>query len=203
MAMMFWKRQARTWHWMSGAISLIGMLLFAVTGITLNHAADIPASLKARTVEAVLPPDLIAQLAAEPEEGATPELPELVRRHLESDLNVSLKNRQVEWTDIDAYIDLPRPGGDAYLTLDRESGEAVLESTSRGAISYLNDLHKGRNTGVAWSWFLDIFAVAAIVFCLTGLWLLQMHASARRSTWALVAGGLALPVILLIVFVHA
>ena len=31
-------RQVLRWHWISAAICLIGMLLFAVTGITLNHA---------------------------------------------------------------------------------------------------------------------------------------------------------------------
>ena len=37
----FWLRQMRQWHWISAAICLIGMLLFAVTGITLNHAGKI------------------------------------------------------------------------------------------------------------------------------------------------------------------
>ncbi|WP_375269584.1 PepSY-associated TM helix domain-containing protein, partial [Phenylobacterium sp.] len=31
-------RQVLRWHWISAAICLIGMMLFAVTGITLNHA---------------------------------------------------------------------------------------------------------------------------------------------------------------------
>lgn len=50
----FWKRQARTWHWMSGAICLVGMLLFAVTGITLNHAHEIEAAPKVEEREFVL-----------------------------------------------------------------------------------------------------------------------------------------------------
>ncbi|MBU2328652.1 MAG: PepSY-associated TM helix domain-containing protein, partial [Alphaproteobacteria bacterium] len=37
----FWVRQFHTWHWMSSAICLVGMILFAVTGITLNHAGSI------------------------------------------------------------------------------------------------------------------------------------------------------------------
>src|SRR3546814_10812573 len=40
----FWLKQLHMWHWMSSAISLIGLLLFAITGFTLNHAADIEAS---------------------------------------------------------------------------------------------------------------------------------------------------------------
>jgi len=66
----------------------------------------------------------------------------------------------------------------------------------------LNDLHKGRNTGKAWAWFIDIFAAATIVFTVTGLILLQFHARARPLTWPLVAAGLAAPVILVILFVH-
>ena len=36
-----WMRTLYQWHWISSALSLVGMLLFAVTGFTLNHAADI------------------------------------------------------------------------------------------------------------------------------------------------------------------
>ena len=55
----FWKRQVRTWHWMSGAVCLIGMLLFALTGITLNHAGQIPAS--PRTVERTMVLDALLE----------------------------------------------------------------------------------------------------------------------------------------------
>src|SRR3546814_5708956 len=40
----FWLKHLHMWHWMSSAISLIGLLLLAITGLTLNHAADIEAS---------------------------------------------------------------------------------------------------------------------------------------------------------------
>ena len=39
----FWLRQMRQWHWISAAVCLIGMLAFALTGITLNHAGQIEA----------------------------------------------------------------------------------------------------------------------------------------------------------------
>jgi len=31
-------RQTVRWHWISAAICLVGMILFAITGVTLNHA---------------------------------------------------------------------------------------------------------------------------------------------------------------------
>ena len=43
---MFVKRQVRTIHWMSGAVCLVGMILFASTGITLNHAGILSAKPK-------------------------------------------------------------------------------------------------------------------------------------------------------------
>ncbi|HAS28949.1 MAG TPA: hypothetical protein DCS56_02430, partial [Alcanivorax sp.] len=38
-----WLKQLHQWHWISSALCLISMVLFSVTGITLNHAADIDA----------------------------------------------------------------------------------------------------------------------------------------------------------------
>ena len=53
----------RQWHWISSAVCLVGMLLFAFTGITLNHAADIEASPQVQTTEAELSEGLLATLA--------------------------------------------------------------------------------------------------------------------------------------------
>ena len=97
---------------------------------------------------------------------------------------------------------MPRPGGDAWLRIDRASGEAELEDTDRGWISLLNDLHKGRHAGAAWSWFIDLFAVACLLFSLTGLLILQLHAGNRPSTWPLVGLGVVLPVLLALLFIH-
>jgi hypothetical protein len=69
-------------------------------------------------------------------------------------------------------------------------------------VSYLNDLHKGRNTGDAWFWFIDAFAVACVVFTLTGLLLLQLHARHRPSTWPLVGASLAIPLLLALFLIH-
>ena len=41
----FWLRTLHQWHWISSAICLLGMLLFTITGITLNHASRIEAEI--------------------------------------------------------------------------------------------------------------------------------------------------------------
>jgi hypothetical protein len=193
-------RQTLRWHWISAAICLIGMLLFAATGITLNHAGAIAAKPQTVTREGVLPPPLRVELrAAGAAEGS---LPAGVRKWLRADLKVKAPAGPVEWSPDEAYVALPGPGSDGGVTIDTANGQASYEHTERGWIAYLNDLHKGRNTGPAWSWFIDIFAAGCVVFCVTGLLLLQLHAKARPSTWPLVGLGLIVPLLLALFLIH-
>jgi hypothetical protein len=197
----FWLKQLHQWHWISAAVSLIGMLLFAITGVTLNHAGQIEAQPKVVSRKATLPPDLMALLAKGPEEGKRP-LPVQLEPFLDKAVGADVAGREGEWSPEEVYVALARPGGDAWLSIDRETGAIEHEKTTRGVVSLLNDLHKGRNAGKAWSWFIDIFAAACVIFTVTGLILLQFHARARPLTWPLVGLGLAAPVILVILFVH-
>lgn len=198
----FWLGQLHTWHWVSSALSLIGLLLFAITGFTLNHAAEIEGSPTTVEGKAQLP----APLAATVRPDATPDtqkpLPPPVALWVEENLPVSRARANAEWSASEIYLALPRPGGDGWVAIDRNTGEVTTERTDRGWIAWLNDLHKGRNSGTVWKWFIDIFVGACIVFSLTGLVLLQLHARRRPSIWPLVAAGLIIPAILAIFFIH-
>lgn len=177
------------------------MLLFAVTGITLNNARHIEAEPAVSSSEIVLPPAILSSLQAQPSNDKSP-LPDDVADWLLDHLDINAAGKPTEWSGDEVYVSLPRPGGDAWLTIELESGALNHELTDRGWISYLNDLHKGRNTGNAWSWFLDVFSVMAIVFSLTGLCLLYMHSANRPSTWPLVGLGMVIPLVLALLFIH-
>lgn len=196
----FWLRTLHQWHWISSAVCLVGMLLFAATGITLNHASRIEASPAVDNRATQLPPALVAELQAGAEGNAP--LPRATSDWLGDQLPVSPGSRLAEWSEGEIYLSLPSPGADAWLSIDRSTGAVEFESTDRGWVSYFNDLHKGRNAGPAWSWFLDIFAIACLVFCITGLFLLQMHARQRRMTWPYVGLGLVIPLLLALLFIH-
>ncbi|MDP3740226.1 MAG: PepSY-associated TM helix domain-containing protein [Hyphomonadaceae bacterium] len=199
---LFWMTQARIWHWITGAATLIGMLLFAFTGITLNHAGQIEGKPVVIERQTVMPPDLLSQLGEGPGEGETSTLPKSVADWLAKEVGAPISRRTGEWSETEVYVGMPKPGGDAWLSIDRETGDIVYEDTNRGAISWLNDLHKGRNTGPVWFWFLDIFSVAAILFCLTGLVLLWMHAARRPPTWFIIGAGLLVPAIIAVFLIH-
>lgn len=194
----FWQ-QLHTWHWVSSAICLIGMLLFSITGITLNHAGQIEANPRTTRVTEQLPDELLA--AVESSRGQ-PTLASNVSDWLDERLSERTRKGTLDWSEDELYVALPRPGGDAWLSIDLASGEFEYERTDRGWISYFNDLHKGRHTGAVWSGFIDVFAIASLVFCITGLLLLQLHAKHRPATWPTVGFGLAIMLVIMIVFIH-
>lgn len=198
----FWLKQLHTWHWISSAVSLIGLLLFTITGITLNHAGDIEATPVTAQHAAQLPPELMRAVAPDGAADSKKPLPAPVAGWVREHFPTRAAG-EAEWSADEVYLALPRPGGDGWIAIDRASGQVTSESTSRGWIAYLNDLHKGRNAGTAWKWFIDIFAGACLVFAATGLALLWLHSKKRRSTWPLVALGLAIPAAIAALFIHA
>lgn len=192
----FWLRQLHRWHWISSAVCLAALLLFAITGITLNHAKQISAVPQVTTIEKALPRELVAG----PEEGAA-HLPEALRQWISAELSLKTDNIAAEWSADEIYLSLPRPGGDAWLSIDRATAELRYERTDRGWVAYFNDLHKGRDTGAVWRAFIDAAAVACVVFAVTGLLLLKLHAAHRPATWPLVGLGVA-AVFGAIAFIH-
>lgn len=197
----FWLKQLHQWHWISSALCLVGMLLFAITGFTLNHAGQIEAQATTVHRSAQLPSPLLKAVGGDDErKGAA--LPAAVTDWVAGSLGVDVAGRTGDWSSDEIYISMPRPGGDAWISIDRETGKVETERTSRGVIAYLNDLHKGRHAGPAWSWFIDVFALACVIFSVTGLLLLKMHAAQRGATWPLVALGLVLPLLLVLIFIH-
>ncbi len=197
----FWMRQMRVWHWVSSAVCLSGFLLFTLTGITLNHASAIPAQLTVERGKAILPGDLQALLRQGGGAGKR-KLPEAVERFLGKQAGLALPLPAAEWNGGEVYVSQPRPGGDAWATLDLDTGAVEYERTDRGWIAYLNDLHKGRHTGSAWLIFMDVLAAACLLFCVTGIGLLFLHAAHRPATWPAVALGLAIPVAMALLFIH-
>lgn len=175
------------------------MLLFSITGFTLNHASQIEAQPKVAIQTAVVSPNVLRDLKAA---AGTDTLPASFQAWLDRSWRIDVPEGVAEWSPEELYVPLPRPGGDAWLRVDLASGEAEYEVTDRGWISYLNDLHKGRNSGLAWSWFIDFFAAMCLLFSITGLLILKFHAVNRPLTWPMVGLGIVVPALLVLLFVH-
>jgi hypothetical protein len=201
----WWLKNLHEWHWISAALCLVGMLLFSLTGITLNHAGQIEAKPAVLSQRAALPAPVLAGLrqavSASPGKNSSA-LPPDAQAWIRQQWALDTAGLAAEWSPDEVYLSLPRPGGDGWLRINLGDGAAEYELTDRGWISYFNDLHKGRHTGSAWRWFIDVFAAATLVFSLTGLFILKMHAAKRALTWPMVGLGLVAPVLLAILFIH-
>lgn len=192
------------WHWISAAFSLSGMLLFSITGLTLNNATWIESAISVDHQERVVPLHLLETLESV-SSGHKPlnaPLPRDLESWLDTSLGIRINERTAEIGADEIYLSLPSPGADAWLAVDRTTGELTYEKRERGWIAYFNDLHKGRHAGTGWSWFIDLFAFSCIVFSMSGLLLMKTQAANRPSTWPLLGMGALAPLLIMLLFIH-
>lgn len=199
----YWLKTLHKWHWMSAALSLVGLLVFAATGLTLNNAAWIEASPEVTSKTLTLPDAQLRQLQAlHRDDNDNAPLPPAIEAWLDQELDIRIGGRSAEYSAEEVYLSLPGPGADAWMALDLTTGDIEYERSDRGWIAYFNDLHKGRHTGTAWSWFIDVLAIACLIFALTGLFLMKLHAKNRPASWPLTGLGLVIPLVLMLLFIH-
>lgn len=195
----FWTRQLRQWHWISSAVCLILMLMFAATGITLNHADIFESRSEPVVREVALPGALQNRLAKLAPRAVVPDaLAAEIRRLTGADVTARKADNQYG----EIVFDLAAPGQDRVLTIDLTAGKMTYEVTDRGTIALFNDLHKGRHAGGAWKLLIDLSAAFFLIFALTGFGLLWLHARARVSTWPLTALGIVAPLVVFLLLVH-
>lgn len=203
-------RDLKAWHWISSAICLAATFLFAITGMTLNHASSVEAQPHKREHRLQVPTPIMLELQARQQQllngqsVAEGPLPSHFSVWYQQQLEMSLPRQQIaQWDEFEMYIGMPRPGGDRWFRVDLESGEFYQEDLDRGLVAYFNDLHKGRHTGYGWILMLDLLAVVMVIFALTGLLLLKRYAKGRKSTWPLVIAGFIVPWLVLLIPMHA
>ncbi|SHH72699.1 PepSY-associated TM helix domain-containing protein [Ferrimonas marina] len=181
---------ARTIHIYSSMSLLLVMLFFAITGITLNRPDWFGAEGPERQQwEIEVPAFLLGQ-----EDGSLrPDNQALVHylrqqpgiRGLASSVDVYTVVEDGELLEGEASLDFKGPGYNASVYIDLLDRVAELETQDYGTIAWLNDLHKGRNTGEAWKWFIDFSALIMVLFIITGVIILLPKKRSVRSamTW--------------------
>lgn len=148
-----------------------GMLLvYAISGIALNHKATFNSQYRIERTEYQLPAegslsDWLAQCDMQGKEI----------QHYNPDSNT-----------LKVFLK-----GNSTLTVDLTTHIGVLEQVKkRPVLGSLSKLHY--NPGKAWTWFSDIFAGALIVIVLTGLFMLK----GKHGLWGI--GGIELAIGILI-----
>ena len=168
-------------------------LLFAVTGLTLNHAewfdgGEPSISLMEGKLEAAMLQGDVDKLA--------------IAERLRSEHGVKGMVKEFTVDPHEVFILWKGPGYSADVVIDRELQTYAGEIASRSSLGVLNALHTGRDCGPVWSLVIDVAAISLAAMAITGMWLL-LFLKKRRRTGLLVASAGSLAVVACYaVFVH-
>jgi uncharacterized protein len=195
-----WIPLVRSVHWISSAICLVAIFLFSVTGFILNNIDVFKTEPKTFTIERTLPETLLTEIAGKDVKKIP--LPIQLMQWFENETTIDIQKKEAEWKSDEIILKLSKPGTDVSLSIQRETGQWIYKNSARGWIAYFNDLHKGRNTGKAWRWFIDFVAVCCFIFSLSGFWLLWRYSANRPATYPLLVAGVIVPWVILILSVH-
>lgn len=150
-------------------LSFAALLFFAATGLTVNHPDWFGASqVHTSTAEGQLPAGLVPTTGDGDAGIQKLELVEFLRaKHA---IRGALAELRAD--DTECAVLFKGPGYAADVTIDRAAQSYDVHESRFGAVAVLNDLHKGRDSGGAWSLLIDVSAVVMAVVSVSGLVLL-------------------------------
>lgn len=186
-----YSRLAAISRWLHIYLSMLGLaavLLFSVTGLTLNHP-DWFAAEQRRAFEGQFPSQWLSKRDSTGDDAKVARL-EIVE-HLRSEHGIQGAVSEFTLDDVECLVAFKGPGYMADVFIDRETGRYDGTEIRHGPIAVLNDLHKGRHTGNAWSWVIDISALGMVLISLTGLVLLLFIRRRRRQGLLVALAGTA------------
>jgi uncharacterized protein len=183
-------RFAALMRWLHIYLSMFGLaavLFFGVTGLTLNHPGWFYGEAEHRAqAEGRVEPRWLAAGSAE---GQVDKLS--VVEHLRAKHGVRGALAEFRVDEAECLVTFKGPGYAADAFIDREDGRYELTVTSHGLVAVINDLHKGRDTGPAWSVVIDVSAVLMALIGLTGLALIFYLKLRRRPGLVVALAGAA------------
>lgn len=186
---------ARWLHLYLSLFAFATMLLFSVTGLSLNHPEWFGAGVGTTTDHSgTLDRALLGDPATDPG-GATIDAPALAAA-LAAAHPVGAGTAELEADQGECTLAWKGPGRSADAVVDRATGRYSLSITRYGAVAILNDLHKGRDTGAIWSLVIDATAVLLTLVALTGLALIFFIRRRRTTGLVTVLLGTVIVVVL-------
>jgi hypothetical protein len=170
-------------------ISLIIVLFFGLTGITLNHPNWTLGSNGSHSkYTGTLP---TGSSAAGTVDFFT------ITEFIRSKYGVTAAVSDHRADDSQGSIAFKGPGYAADLSFDVTTGAYKLSINEAGLLAAMNDVHKGRDTGSGWKWVIDVAGGLLVVVALTGLGI-QLFLRKRRRRALTTAAVLGVVTILLI-----
>jgi hypothetical protein len=182
-----WRREmARVSRWLHIYLSMVSfavLLFFAVTGLTLNHADKWGGEIKTRKAKGTVN----AQWVNRPDTNTIAKLE--VVEYLRKTHHIKGSVDEFRTDERECTVAFKGPGYSADVFITRETGEYELAESRTGLLGIINDLHKGRDTGSAWSLIIDISAILMTLVSLSGIILICFIRKRRFSGLVLAVIG--------------
>jgi hypothetical protein len=176
---------AFTLHIYFSMAGLVLVLLFAVTGLTLNHDDFGWSEPTTSTTTLALPRSLLDR----PSQGA-------IGQYLRGALSLQSPAMKYRADDDEIDVTFTAPGSRTQVMIHRADGTARVESESRGLFAKLDDLHKGLDSGNVWRGVIDINAVLLILSSITGI--ITLVSLPKRRVVGFVAGAVVAAVLVVV-----
>ena len=169
-------------HIYTSMASLMVVLFFAATGVTLNH----PDWLAGESTR-----ELTGRMPANWKSGNVVDWL-VVDEYLRGAQRVHGAVSDHSADDAQASVTFKAPGYGADCFIKLADGSFRLTVSYQGAIGVLNDLHRGRDAGRSWAWLIDVSGFFLIFLSLTGLGLLWYLKKIRLKGLTTLAAGAVL-----------
>jgi hypothetical protein len=180
---------ARWLHVYISTGTLLLVLFFALTGITLNHPDMMLGSTEVtQTIDGNLP-------AGWNQGGQVDWLK--VSEYLRSENGVQGRVGDYYNDDASGQLSFRSPGYAADVFIDMQAGTYQLTIDQQGWVAVLNDLHRGRDAGGAWRWGIDLTGGFLALVAVTGLGLLLLLQKIRLRGLLTFAGGALVALVLM------
>lgn len=147
-------------------VSFIIILFFSITGLTLNHADFFQNT--TNIIEEKGTVDSAWVIQVDTLKIKKLELVEYIRAKYK--IKGAVQDFRID--DREISFSFKAPGFQADAFVERSDASYILTITNQGIMGFVNDLHKGRDTGKVWLWVIDISAILMILISLTGMILL-------------------------------
>ena len=184
-------RHSRYVHGWLSAFAFLTLLFFSVTGLLLNHPEWFEPAKTEETTQLILPESVLKSIKQQENPS------DAILNYVRQQQNVVGRYQSSEVMDNEVMIRLESPAGATDIWVMADTGETEITQKPASTVSMLNDLHRGKNSGLAWSWLIDISAIIVIALSLVG-YILFLSIKTRLVTHlVLTAASLALIILLI------
>ena len=174
---------SRWLHIYLSMFSFIIVLFFSVTGLTLNHADYFQNKTSIKDDKGQLISEWVN--SNDTLQIKKLEIVEFFRNKYK--IKGAVADFRIDDTEIS--FSFKAPGYEADVFISKQDGSYTLTQTSQGLMGFINDLHKGRDTGKTWLLIIDISAILLILISFSGLVLLIFLKKKRIAGILLIAIG--------------